>query len=524
MKVNFGRILAQTAMTLGEREALVNVERNRRYTVTQLHRLGNRIVNMMRERLQLRRGSVFMCILENDNLSLVHAWTVLKGEAAAAITNYRDSFDEHQWQIDFMRPSVIFIENALLDRYFEPLRQRGITVICMDPPAEPREGLLCFWDLLEGASDAEPDVESDVHHDVMMYRFTGGTTGKSKCVQYTMENWLGCRDSQFVDSDLDQLFVRDSRVLHMAPVSHGSGMSLLPTLFRGACSVTQNLPDLREWCRNVEKERITVGVLVPTLLYRLLDLKEAGEHDLSTLCTLVYGASPMSAAKLVQLQARFGNIFMQVYGASECLQIVTVLTKADHASAGEARLASAGRVTASAELIVVDEDGRPLPAGATGEIWIRSRATVSGYFNNPEATASEFHNGYWKSGDLGYLDAQGYLYIVDRKKDMIITGGFNVYAVEVEAALTAHPAVENAAVVGVPHDEWGEAVHAEVVLRAGAQVSTEALIEHVKSRLGRFKAPKSIEFVPTLPMSVVGKVMRRQIREKYWQRHTRRVS
>jgi acyl-CoA synthetase (AMP-forming)/AMP-acid ligase II len=520
MKVNFGRVMAQVAMHHGEREALVNIERNRRYTCGELHRLTNRIVNMMRERLHLGRGDVFMCILENDNLSLLHAWTVLKGEAAAAITNYRDSIDEHLWQIDFMQPKVVFIENALLERYDDLLRERGIAVICMDPPAAPREGLRDFWSLLEGVSDADPDVESDAGKDLMMYRFTGGTTGKSKCAQYTIDNWLGSRDCYFAENE--QMFFSDSRVLHMAPVSHGSGLCLLPTFFRGGCTVTQNVPDLREWCRNVEKERITVGVLVPTLMYRLLDMPEATRHDLSALKTLAYGAAPISPGKLGQLQTRFGNIFAQTYGSSECLQAVTVLSKADHLDAAHDRLASAGRVATTAEVVVAGETGERLPPGETGEIWIRSRATISGYYKNPEGTASEFENGYWKSGDLGYLDADGYLYIVDRKKDMIITGGFNVYAVEVEAALNAHEAVANSVVIGVPHEEWGEAVHAEVVLRSGASATADELIEYVKGRIGRFKAPKSIEFVETLPVNAVGKVLRRHVRDRYWT-GTRRV-
>ncbi|MNT18173.1 Long-chain-fatty-acid--CoA ligase [compost metagenome] len=174
--------------------------------------------------------------------------------------------------------------------------------------------------------------------------------------------------------------------------------------------------------------------------------------------------------------------------------------------------------------MVVDDAGKPVPPGATGEVWLRGRGTISGYHNNPEGTAAEFDNGFWKSGDLGYLDEAGYLFIVDRKKDVIITGGFNVYAVEVEATLNAHPAVSMSAVVGVPHDKWGEAVHAEVVLKPGMAIAEEELIELVKERLGRFKAPKSVTFVDALPVSAVGKVLRRQVRERYWKDQSRRVS
>ncbi|MFM0336403.1 class I adenylate-forming enzyme family protein [Paraburkholderia fungorum] len=522
MKMNFARMTEQLSVRHRDREALVNIERQRRFTHRDLHLLTNRIVNMMVERLQLRRGDTYLCILENDNLSLLHAWTALKGEAAAAWTNFRDSSDEHRWQIEFIQPKVVFLENALLDRYFDMLHERGILVVCMDPPPGAREGLAYFWDLLEDVSDRNPGIESDPDTDVLIYRFTGGTTGKSKCAQYTMENWLACRNSAYLESE--QLYDADSRCLHMAPISHGSGMALLAALFRGGCTATQNLPDLTQWCRNVETERITMSALVPTLLYWLLDLPEASAYDLSTLRTIAYGAAPMSPAKLDQAQKRFGNIFVQVYGGTECLQYATMLTKADHLTAAEAgHLASAGRVAIDVELMIVDETGKEVAPGATGEIWIRSRATIDGYLNNPEGTASEFSNGFWKSGDLGYLDDQGFLYIVDRKKDMIITGGFNVYAVEVEAALNAHPAVSNSTVVGVPHDEWGEAVHAEVVLRAGESVTAEALIEHVKSRIGRYKAPKSIVFVEDLPVSVVGKVLRRKVREKYWADRSRQV-
>jgi acyl-CoA synthetase (AMP-forming)/AMP-acid ligase II len=522
MKMNFANLMAQLAMQHHDREALVNTERNRRFTHAQLHRFTNQVVNMMRERLGLRRGDKWLCILENDSLSLLHAWTALKGEAAACWTNFRDSIDEHRWQIDFLQPKVVFIENALIDAYYDMLRERGITVVCMDPPRVPRDGLFGFDTLLEGVPDSDPDIENDTTADVLIYRFTGGTTGKSKCAQYTTDNWLANRDAYYAGSEtwLDA----DTRYMHMAPISHGSGLGLLPALFRGGCTVTQNVPDLKLWCRNVEAQRITVAMMVPTLLYRLLDLPEAAKHDLSTLSTCFYGAAPMSPNKLRLLQQRFGNIFVQAYGSTECLQRVAVLTKADHAAVSDERLGSAGRVTAQAELVVMDDAGKQVPPGTTGEIWLRSRAVISGYFNNPEGTASEFENGFWKSGDLGYVDEEGFLFIVDRKKDMIITGGFNVYAIEVEAALSSHPAVELSAVVGVPDEQWGEIVHAEVVLKKGAEVGAAALIEHVKATIGRFKAPKSIVFVADIPVSVVGKVQRRQVREKYWEGRTSRVA
>ena len=226
----------------------------------------------------------------------------------------------------------------------------------------------------------------------------------------------------------------------------------------------------------------------------------------------------MSPAKLEELIECFGLIFAQIYAATEVPIFVSALDKAGHEIArttgsGIKHLSSAGRATPGVEVYITDEQGKPLPTGQCGEIRIRSRAVIKGYYNNPETTAAEFSDGAWKSGDLGYIDEDGYLYIVDRLKDMIISGGFNVYAIEVEAALASHPAVMMAAVVGIPHPEWGEAVHAEVVLRPGATVEAAELIAHVKERLGSYKAPKSLVFVRKLPTSVVGKVLRRAVRK-----------
>ncbi len=174
--------------------------------------------------------------------------------------------------------------------------------------------------------------------------------------------------------------------------------------------------------------------------------------------------------------------------------------------------------------MIADDHGNELPLGASGELWLRTRGTISGYYRNPEGTASEFERGFWKSGDLGYMDPEGFIHIVDRKKDMIISGGFNVYAIEVESAINSHPGVVMSAVVGIPHPEWGEVVHAEVMLKTDVKVGTDELIAHVKSRIGSYKAPKSIVIVAELPVSVVGKVLRRTVREKYWKDRERRVS
>lgn len=516
MRVNFGRQMQSLARIWGTREALVNTERGRRYTYKQFHLLTNKIANMIRYRFGLSRGDAYMNILENDNLSLLHVWTVFKGEASCAFTNYRDSVDEHIWQIDTVKPKLVFMENALLEAYYDILQDRGIHIVCMDPPAMELKNVHYFWNLIEEASDEETGVEHDMDEDIMQYRFTGGTTGRGKCAMYTIRNWEKNR-AMFLE--IENPMTMGTRFLHLGPLSHGAGMFMYPALFLGAVQVTMNSSDLVRFCAIVEAEKIDATTMVPTMLYRLLEFEEAEKHDLSTLKTVYYGAAPMSPDKLLQLQQRFGNIFVQVYGSTEFLGLATTLSKSAHIVKSDLerqRLASAGTVTPGCELMIVGDNGEELPFGQVGEIWMRSPAVINGYLNNPIETEKEFENGWWKSGDIGRMDEDGYVYIVDRKKDVIISGGYNVYAAEVEAVLASHPAVLMSAVVGIPHEEWGESVHAEILLKEGAHADEDEIKEFCKARMAKYKAPKSVVFVDELPISAAQKVLRRKVREKYW--------
>jgi fatty-acyl-CoA synthase len=524
MKMNFSNISERLADTFGDREALVNIERKRRYTFTEFHLLTNRIVNMMQQKLGLNRGDVWLNILDNDNASLLHFFTAMKGEATACYTNYRDSLEDHSYQVDTVGPKVVFLESELLASHYNMLQSQQIVIVAMDPPDKDYPGVHYFWDLMDSISDANPNVVNDDRSDLLIMRFTGGTTGRGKCAMYSADNWLMCRDSYLALPD--PAWSPDCRCLHLAPITHGSGMLVLPTLFKGGCNVTMNAPDLNNWCKNVASERINTAMMVPTLLYRLLTLADSAREHLSTLTTVYYGAAPMSASKLIELQAAFGNIFVQVYGSTEHVGVALSMSKADHLVenfSDESHLASAGRPAPGVEVELMNDEGQPVAAGETGEIWLRSRAISLGYFASPEQTASEFQDGFWKSGDLGRMDSNGFVYIVDRKKDMIISGGFNIYANEVEGVINSHPAVLMSAVVGIPHDEWGEAVHAEVMLKEGATVSPGDLLDHVRSDLGGYKTPKTIELVAELPISAVGKVLRRKVREKYWANAERKV-
>ena len=517
MLVNFSRVMSTMAARYRDNVAIVNIERNRRYTFPEYHHLTNRIANMAQDPLGLRKGDTALLILNNDNLSLLHMPAIFKQPATFAFSNMRDSREEHLWQLDYLKPKVVFIETEMLDAYHEMLAEKGCTIVVMDRAVALPAGVHCFWDLVEAASEENNDVELDDRDHIAILRFTGGTTGRGKCAMYAMDHFFACRDSAYVHPDFD--YDESSRFLALTPLSHLSIFGFLQTFFTGGATYTLNAADLMKWCETVQNEKITHALLVPTLLYRLLDMNSTRTYDLSSLRTMGYAAAPIAPAAVERLIAEFGQIFIQGYGASEAIMYVSALSKRDHdvtTDASRKRLASAGRVSPGIEIMIMDDSDKPLQVGQTGEIWLRTRGTIRGYYENPEGTAAEFANGFWKSGDLGYLDEGGYLFIVDRKKDMIITGGFNVYAVEVEAALSEHPDVLMSAVVGIPHPEWGEAVHAEVILREQAALSEDELIAHVKTKLGSYKAPKTISFVDELPLSPVGKVLRRMVKQRYW--------
>lgn len=526
MKVNFGRMMLQNVRKYSKEIAIANVEKNRILTYQELHELTNKTCNMLKERFGLKGGDVFGTLLENDNTSLFSVW-MLKTDLTGIWFNYKDSLDEHLYQIDYVGLKIIFLEKEILDKanYYNELRKRNIIIVSMDKPEQNLDGVYYFWDLIEKASDAETDIEYDMDDHIVLFRFTGGTTGRGKCVMYTFRNVWGGANNVLAqeESKLDV----NTRHLHLTPLSHASASYLLPIFFNGATSYTVNTPDLHYFCKTVEEHKITSTLLVPTLLYLIDDQGLEKIYDLSSLETIIYGASPMSPSKLESLQSKIGNIFSQGYGSSEAWPSCLSLKKSHHALTSEEdrkKLASAGQPVTGVEVRIVDDDGNDVPIGKTGELWIRGANVVKGYYKNPEETRKGFsEHGFWKSGDMGYIDEEGFIYIVDRKKDMIISGGFNVYAIEVENALNSHPAVQQSAVVGIPHEKWGEAVHGEVVLKQNTTVSEEELIDYVKNRIGKYKVPKTITIVEELPLTSVGKVLRRKVREKYWENAERKV-
>jgi long-chain acyl-CoA synthetase len=362
--------------------------------------------------------------------------------------------------------------------------------------------------------------------DVVMQLYTSGTTGLPKGVLLTGHNLLSLQPMGEAILGLGPGSVN----LVAMPLFHISGSGYALSGFWAGChTVLVRDVDPDAMLKLICAHQVTHFFVVPAVLRMMLDVPGVRALDLSTLQTIAYGAAPISTSVLTRALATFGCDFLQVYGLSETTGTVTTLTPADHHAAldGRApgRLRSAGRPVPGAQVRIISPDtGLDVPAGVVGEIWISSPQNTAGYWNNPAETAALLHDGWLRTGDAGYLDEDGYLYIHDRIKDMIISGGENVYPAEVENVLMAHPQVADVAVIGVPSERWGETVKAVVVAAPGAHPAAAELTAFARDRLAAYKCPTSVDFTDALPRNPSGKVLKRELRAPYWHGHDRSVN
>ncbi|MEI8145161.1 MAG: AMP-binding protein [Alphaproteobacteria bacterium] len=376
--------------------------------------------------------------------------------------------------------------------------------------------------LSEAATVAPVPLVDDGETDAIGWlAYTGGTTGRSKGVMIPHRAITTMTVILYADWD----WPSDIRFLAATPISHAAGVTVYPVMLRGGFVRLMPGFDAEAYCRIVEAERITCTFLVPTLIYALIDVAEIrARYDLTSLDMIVYGAAPMSPDRLIEGMRVFGRIFVQLYGQTEAPQCITSMRKIDHDPLRPERLGSCGRPSPLIDVKLFDADMREVGVGEPGEICVRGTLVMDGYWKRPEATAEAFRGGWLHTGDVAVKDSEGYLTIVDRTKDMIISGGFNIYPREVEDALMSHTSVASAAVIGIPDDKWGEAVKAFVVLKPGSNVDIAALQAHVKERRGAPWSPKSIDIVEAIPVTGLGKIDRKVLRAPYWQGRTRGVA
>ncbi|NBH02123.1 long-chain fatty acid--CoA ligase [Amycolatopsis sp. SID8362] len=452
----------------------------------------------------VRPGEKVAILSANDPTAFACVFGVSRAGAVWCPVNPRNAAGENRDLLDLFDCTCLIYQSSFapLVEQLRPDLPKLKTAVCLDDGS--------FEDWLGDAAPWEaPPVD-----DVVMLVGTGGTTGRPKGVVLTGHNI----ETMTALTLMSYPFRGRPRYLALAPLTHAAGVLCFPVLALGGEVVVMPAPDLTAFLGLVEERGITHTFLPPTLIYLLLDNAALDTTDLSSLQCLWYGAAPMSTARLREAIERIGPVLGQLFGQSEAPMMISTLAPADHlrpdGTLAVERFASAGKPTPLTQVSIVDSDGNSLPPGERGEIVVRGPLVMAGYYQDPEATAKASAGGWHHTGDIGYLDEDNYLYIVDRLKDMIISGGFNVYSAEVEQALLSHPAVRDCAVVGLPHEKWGEQVTAVVQVHAGREVTADELRAFAKGLLGSVKAPKEVLVWPDLPRSKVGKVLKVEIKQQ----------
>jgi len=498
------------------------VKGDQRLTYSELkdraNRLGNALLNMgarKGDRVATLAGNCLESIIVDYGLAkaglaqvILHEGIVVPADNAymandseASVLVYQARYQAH---VDEMRPQLKTVKHFL----------------CIAEGEGVPSGSQDFYQALSSAPATDPPVEVS-EEDIISIYYTGGTTGVPKGCLHASMNRVFTYLTALSEIGLG---VRHT-FLHVAPMSHASNVFMLPVCLRGGTQVILDTFSPELFLETVEREKVTATFIVPTILYRILDFPDLKEYDTSSLDTVIYGASPIAPERLREASRAFGPVFVQVFGQTEAPMFITMLGKEDHVVGPEeeGRLMSCGKPTLMCQLRLVDDDDRDVPPGEEGEIAVRTPNTMKGYLNKPQETAETMKNGWLHTGDVGRRDEDGFVYILDRKKDMIISGGWNVYPKEVEATIHEHEAVADVAVVGVPDPNWGESVKAVVVLHQGRTATAEEIIGFCKERKGSIKTPKSVDFVEAIPLTSVGKHDKKALRDRYWGEQKRRV-
>jgi fatty-acyl-CoA synthase len=475
-----------------------------------VQRLTHRVARAL-QRSGVKPGDKVAVLSGNDAIAFACVFAISRAGAVWCPINPRNEAAENRFILDAFDCAALIFHSAyapLVEQMRADLPKLAL-LVCLDK-AMPFASALEAW--LEGVSDGS--IEIATTDDIAMIAGTGGTTGQPKGVMLSGRNL----ETMSALTLMSYPFEGRPVYLAVAPLTHAAGVLCFPILALGGRVVIMPKADLAEFLDLIARRRITHTFLPPTLIYMLLEHPELAATDRSSLQCFWYGAAPIAAARLEEALVRIGPVMAQLFGQTEAPMMISTMAPKDHFNANgsiaRGRLASAGRAAPLVQVGVMDEAGQLLPAGERGEIVVRGSLVMEGYYKNPTATAevSRFH--WHHTGDIGYLDDENFLFIVDRAKDMIITGGFNVYSIEVEQALLQHPDVMDSAVFGLPDDKWGERVAAVVQLHAGRTLAADEIKAFVKSRIGSVKAPKQVDIWPDLPRSKVGKVLKKEIRAR----------
>jgi long-chain acyl-CoA synthetase len=491
---------------------------DKRYTYKQVNQRVNSLVNALHG-LEVKKGD-HVGILAYNCSQYFEVFAIAKAGMVAVPLNFRSANLELEYLINNSEISTLILGKDFVD-VINPMRPKITKVrnfICLDAVIDDMQN---YEQLISRFPSTEPN-ETVQPTDMAAIFYSSGTTGRPKGAIHTHKSLIA--EMMIPNRDLSSNDV----ALCVMPFFHvgGSAAYMLAAFAAGATIVILEKFDEEAVLRTIEEQKITYTCFVPAMIIRILDSPELGKYDVSSLKTIAYTGAPMPLEALKRAIKYFGQTLIQLLGQTETLNM-TMLLKSDHKLNGSPkemkRLESSGKPPFEGELRIVDQNGKDVKAGVPGEIVARSDRIMTSYWKMPTETAETIRDGWLYSGDAGMIDADGYVYLIDRKKDMIISGGENIYSREVEDVLYTHPAVADAAVIGVPDEKWGESVKAVLVLKEGMHVSEKEIIEFCKERLASYKKPKSVEFWDTVPKTTTGKIKKNEIREKYWEGYERKI-
>ena len=519
--MNVGTLFTKSARTFPERLAIAYGDYE--LTYRQANERINKLANALKG-LGIKKGSNIAILLHNCPEFLETLFACFKAGIGSVPINFRLHPKECSYIIDNSEAKAVVLGDDFRDTLYalKDEMPRVKYYICI---TEPLEGMLQYEALVKGQSPNFVDV--DVERDDLAWLFyTSGTTGQPKGAMLTHHVLMMMTMNFF--ADMTPLGHRDV-ILHAAPLSHGSGLYGIPNVAKGAANIILKSKSFepKSVFEIIQRRKVTNMFMAPAMIKRLITSTEIDKYDLRSLKCVHYGGAPIYVEDLKASVKKLGQIFVQLFGQAESPMTISYLPKEEHLLEGTdeqmKRLTSAGIPRTDVEVKIFDDHDNELPPGKMGEIVVKGEVVMKGYWRNPQATSETLRRGWLHTGDLGVMDEKGYVYILDRAKDMIISGGENIYSREIEDVILLHPAVHEVAVIGVPDETWGEAIKAIVALKEGRKATEEEIINFCKGYLASFKKPKSVEFIDAIPKNPYGKVLKRELREKYWVGETRRV-
>jgi fatty-acyl-CoA synthase len=513
-----GSTMGEMIVTSLERypDRIAFVQGEKQITYAELAKKISTVIQLFQS-LDLKAGDVVAQLAGNQ----IETYAVVAATYVSGLKNVSlhslGSTDDQAYILNDAEAKVLIVDERNADRAKSLRRKLGsaLQYFCHGKIT----GLRDLWDECSRNIPSRLAATGEAE-DIARLAYTGGTTGKAKGVMLSHRSLvtntlLFLAGMEWPDS---------VRFVCPAPISHGGGSLILPTHWQGGTFILQEGFKPEGVMDAIEHGKANMCFLVPTMLYSFIDHPRAKSLDFSNFHTLLYGAAPANPARIREALQLMGPVLVQGYGQTECPNAILTMSRRDHLHDDPSRLASAGKPHPGIKVRVLDDHDREVPRGEVGELCVRGPLVMSGYWRQPDLTAETVRNGWLHTGDMAKQDDSGFFYLVDRKKDMIISGGFNVYPGDVEKSLAEHPSISAVGVIGIPDEKWGEAVVAVVVRREHETVSAEELIRFVRERKGVVNAPKVIEFVDALPLTALGKPDKNALRSKYWSGFTRNVN